>query len=147
MPTVTYDTNVFINRKPAYFPADFRMSAVVMQELAAGAVDDSELKQLNAARLAYKKEDRLLVPLEEDWWQAGRVLNALLRGLKSKAGGRTPKLPDSEKHRIISDVLIAVTARRARALVVTDNIKDFERIRPYCDVRIMRGAEFFGRRG
>ena len=147
MPTVTYDTNVFINRKPAYFPAGFVMSAVVMQELAAGAVDDSELKQLNAARLAYKKEDRLLVPLEEDWWQAGRVLNALLRGLKARARGRTPRLPDTEKHRIISDVLIAVTARRARALVVTDNVKDFERIRSYCDVRIMRGTDFFGRRG
>lgn len=147
MPTVTYDTNVFINRKPAYFPAGFVMSAVVMQELAAGAVDDSELKQLNAARLAYKKEDRLLVPLEEDWWQAGRVLNSLLRGLKWKGGGRTPKLPDTEKHRIISDVLIAVTARRARALVVTDNLKDFDKISRYCDVKIMSAAAFFGRRG
>lgn len=67
MPTVTYDTNVFINRKPAYFPAGFVMSTVVMQELAA-AVDDSELKQLNAARLAYKKEYMLLVLVEEDWY-------------------------------------------------------------------------------
>ena len=75
------------------------------------------------------------------------MLNALLRGLKARARGRTPRLPDTEKHRIISDVLIAVTARRARALVVTDNVKDFERIRSYCDVRIMRGADFFGRRG
>lgn len=37
MPTVTYDTNVFINHKPVYFPAGFVMSAVVMQELVAGA--------------------------------------------------------------------------------------------------------------
>lgn len=147
MPTVTYDTNVFINRKPAYFPASFVMSAVVMQELAAGAVDDSELKQLNAARLEYKKEDRLLVPTGEDWWQAGKVLNSLLRGQKAKRGGKTPKLPDSEKHRIISDVLIAVTARRARATVVTDNLKDFAKIGYYCDVRVMSADEFFGKRG
>jgi hypothetical protein len=32
MPTVTYDTNVFIAGKPANFPAGFVMSAVVMQE-------------------------------------------------------------------------------------------------------------------
>ena len=33
MPIVTCDTNVFITSKPAYFPAGFAMSAVVMQEL------------------------------------------------------------------------------------------------------------------
>lgn len=58
MPTVTYDTSVFISRKPAYLPAGFIMSAVVMQELAVGAVDDAELKRLNGARLAYEKENR-----------------------------------------------------------------------------------------
>ncbi len=123
------------------------MSAVVMQELAAGAVDSSELKQLNAARRDYEKEGRLLVPTGEDWWQAGKVLNALLRGLKSRQGGLTPKLPDSEKHRIISDVLIAVTARRAGAFVVTDNLKDFERIKPYCNVKIINAIRFFERKG
>jgi len=147
MPTVTYDTNVFITRNPAYFPAGFVMSAVVMQELAAGAVDSSELKQLNAARRDYEKEGRLLVPTGEDWWQAGKVLNALLRGLKSKHGGLTPKLSDREKHRIISDVLIAVTARRARAMIVTDNLKDFERIKRYCNVKTINAIQFFERRG
>lgn len=147
MPTITYDTNVFINRKPAYFPAGFVMSAVVMQELAAGAIDDSELKQLQAAHRAYAKENRLLVPTGDDWWQAGKVLNSLLRGLKSKRGGLTPKLPDSEKHRIISDVLIAVTARRAKAAVITDNLKDFEKIRRYCNVTVISASDFFGRRG
>lgn len=147
MPTVTYDTNVFINRKPAYFPAGFVMSAIVMQELAAVAVDDSELKQLHAAHRAYEKENRLLVPIGDDWWQAGKVLNSLLRGLKSKRGGLTPKLPDSEKHRIISDVLIAVTARRAKAVIITDNLKDFEKIRRYCNVTVISASDFFDRRG
>jgi predicted nucleic acid-binding protein len=147
MPTVTYDTNVFITRKPAYFPAGFVMSAVVMQELAAGAVDDSELKLLNAARLEYKKEDRLLVPTADDWWQAGKVLNSLLRGLKARGGGRTPKLPYSEKHRIISDVLIAITARRAQATIVTDNLKDFATIGYYCKVKAESASTYFGRRG
>ncbi len=80
-----------------------------MQELAVGAVDDAELKRLNGARLAYEKENRFLAPNGGDWWLAGKVLNSLLRGLKKKSGGLTPKLSDSEKHRIISDVLIGVT--------------------------------------
>jgi predicted nucleic acid-binding protein len=147
MPKVTYDANVFISRKPSYFPAGFVMSAVVMQELAAGAVDDSELQQLNAARRAYEKEDRLLVPTADDWWQAGRVLNSLLRGLKAKGRGKTPRLPDSERARIISDVLIAVTARREHAVVVTDNLKDFKRIGYYCNVKTMSAAQFFNRHG
>lgn len=67
----------------------------------------------------------------------------MLRGLKSRRGGKTPKLPDSEKHRSISDVLIATTARRAGVIVVTDNLKDFERIRPYCAVKVTSGKEFF----
>lgn len=110
-------------------------------------MDDSELQQLNAARRAYEKENSLLVPTADDWWQAGKVLNSLLRGLKAKGGGKTPKLPDSEKQRIISDVLIAVTARRERALIVTDNLKDFKRIGYYCNVKAMSAAQFFNRRG
>ncbi len=73
VPNVTFDTNVFITRKPAYFPAGLVLSAVVMQEF-----------------------------------------------------GRTPKLPDGDKHRIISDVLIAITARRAQATIITDNLKNFQ---------------------
>ncbi|MGA9995734.1 MAG: hypothetical protein WBP93_09980 [Pyrinomonadaceae bacterium] len=51
MPTFTYDTNVFIKHRPAYFPAGFVLSAVVVQELAAGAKDNSELQAWNARRL------------------------------------------------------------------------------------------------
>lgn len=67
----------------------------------------------------------------------------MLRGLKSKAGGRTPKLQDSEKQGIIRDVLIARTVKDAGALLVTNNVKDFQRIRKFCNVRLMSGAEYF----
>lgn len=145
MPVVTYDTSIFIAYKPGELPAGFRMSAVVIQELTAGAVDDSELQRWNAAWRAHAKEGTLLVPTAEDWWLAGKVLNSLLRGLKSKSGGRTPKLPAAEKQRIIRDVLIARTARAAGALLVTDNVKDFELIKRFCSVRTARGSEYFGR--
>ena len=67
----------------------------------------------------------------------------MLRGLKSKFGGKTPKLQDSEKQRIIRDVLIARTVKRAGALLVTDNLKDFQRIRRFCRIRLVSGHEYF----
>lgn len=145
MPRVTYDTSIFISYKPAEFPAGFLMSAVVVQELAAGANDKSELQRLDAARRAFEKEGQLLVPTGEDWWLAGKVLNSLLRGLKSRRGGLTPKLPVAEKQRIIRDVLIARTVRRAGALLITDNLKDFKLIARFCAVRTMTGRQYFKR--
>ncbi|MGB9180103.1 MAG: hypothetical protein WCB68_12720 [Pyrinomonadaceae bacterium] len=122
------------------------MSAIVIQELAAGAMGKSALQELNALRHEYEGQGRLLIPTGEDWWLAGKVLNSLLRGLKSQRGGLTPKLHPAEKHRIVRDVLIARTARRAGALLVTDNAKDFEMIRRFCSVRTVRGAEYFRRK-
>ncbi len=63
--------------------------------------------------------------------------------MKSKAGGLTPKLAATEKQRIIRDVLIARTAKRAGALLVTDNRADFEMIRRFCAVRIVTGKNYF----
>lgn len=143
MPKVTYDTSVFIKERPAYFPAGFLMSAVVIQELAAGALDNSRLKELDAARQRYEKEGRLLVPTGEDWWFAGKILNSIARGLRARTGGRTKGMSKAEQQRILHDVLIARTARREGALVVTSNLDDFARIRPYCNVRAMHPKDFF----
>lgn len=144
MPGVTYDTSIFISYKPTSLPAGFRMSAVVLQELTAGSVDDSEVRRWGVARRDLEREGTLLIPTGEDWWMAGKVLNSLLRGLKSRSGGLTPRLPPSEIQRIIRDVLIARTARAAGALVVTDNISDFKKIQRFCAVRLVSGREYFG---
>jgi predicted nucleic acid-binding protein len=140
---VTCDTSVFIAYKPAEFPAGFLMSAVVLQGLAAGATDKSEIQRLDAARRAFEKAGTLLVPTGDDWWLAGKVLNSLLRGLKSKSGGWTPKLPAAEKQRTIRDVLIARTVRRAGALLVTDNVSDFKLISRFCAARVAPGRQYF----
>jgi predicted nucleic acid-binding protein len=108
-----------------------------------GAKDSAEIREWTATANKFDKLDRLLVPNNEDWVQAGKILNSILRGLKSKAGGRTPRLPFAEKQRMIRDVLIARTVKRAGAALVTDNIKDFEAIRSYCRVRLISGREYF----
>jgi predicted nucleic acid-binding protein len=109
----------------------------------AGARDSSELKYWEAIARVFWKQDRLLVPTYEDWLLAGRVLNSLLRGLKSERGGKTPKLHPDDKQRIIRDVLIARTVRRVNGLLITDNIGDFKRIKKFCNVRLQSGKEFF----
>lgn len=143
MPKVTFDTNVFIDYQPAYFPAGFYMSAVVIQELAAGALDGSRLKQLAAAWREYEEDGRLLVPNAEDWFQAGKILNSLYRGSGVTTKGRRVKIDKEEQRRIVRDVLIARTARRIGAAVVTGNVRDFELIRPYCAVGVLRARDYF----
>lgn len=93
--------------------------------------------------MSYEREGRMLVPDSNDWWQVGIILNSHLRGLKSRAAGKTPRIQQGEKSQIVRDALIAVTAHRIDALVVTDNLSDFEKIRRYCKVRLKSGKEFF----
>lgn len=138
-----WDTNIWIAYKPIKLPNSLLMSSVVLQELVIGALDSAELKKWAMMRRLFEKENRLLVPTTEDWWQAGKIINALLRGLKSESRGETPRLHPNQKYRIIHDALIAVTAQRLGALVVTDNLADFENIRRYCKVKIKSGKEVF----
>lgn len=140
MPRVTYDTNIFIDYKPTYFPKGFQMSVVVIQELAAGARDKSRLKQLDAIRRTYEKTGDLLVPTSEDWLFAGKVLNSLYRVVQRHSEDSEPT---TEQMRIVRDVLIARTAKRAGATVVTKNFSDFERIRRFCAVKVVRPEDFF----
>jgi len=99
MPTISFDTSVFISYKAKLkaIPESSFVSIVVIQELMAGARDNSELKAWEATAKKFESIGRLLVPTTEDWLLAGRALNSLLRGLKSKRSGNTPKLHPEQK--------------------------------------------------
>jgi predicted nucleic acid-binding protein len=144
MTKVTFDTNILISRKNLQLPNSFYMSVVVLQELVAGAEDEAELKVLTVAHREYDKSERLLVPTAEDWWLVGKVIYALQKGLKSQRGGLRPKMSADQKYRITHDVLIARTAKRAGVTVVTDNLKDFEAVQRFCNVRLISGNDYFG---
>lgn len=145
MPLVTFDSSIFIAHQVEIPPSGFVLSAVVVQEMTTGASDKTDLKFWQNAYQYFEKLDRLLVPTGEDWYEAGKILNSLLRGLKSQSQGLTPKLHPDNKQRMIRDVLIARTAKRIGATVVTDNVKDFERIKRYCKVKIVSGNNYFGK--
>lgn len=88
MPGVVFDTNIWIAYKPTNLPKNLVMSAVVLQELVAGASDGTVLKSLEVSRKQYEKEGKLLVPTGEDWYRAGKILNSFLHNLKAHAGVR-----------------------------------------------------------
>ena len=137
-----FDTNIYI--KYDVIISDKQLfSAVVLQELTVGSSDTNELKEWEAARKELEKEGLLIVPDGEDWYLAGKVLNSLLRGLKSSNKGKTPRLSPDEKQRIIRDVLIARTVKRENARLVTDNLKDFELIKRFCNIKLISGKDYF----
>ena len=45
------------------------------------------------------------------------------------------------------DALIAVSARRYKATVITDNTSDFEAIKYYCNFKLKSGADFLEKYG
>ncbi|MGH9833563.1 MAG: type II toxin-antitoxin system VapC family toxin [Blastocatellia bacterium] len=119
------------------------MSAVVMQELVAGAVDKQEIQGLRTVMSARLKSGRLLVPDHEDWFQAGRVLNTILRNEKRlSTDKKTPRFSEGKKQSLIRDVLIARTAKRQKLTVISDN-KDFPLIQRYYEFDWVSGKEFF----
>jgi predicted nucleic acid-binding protein len=145
MPPITYDTSIFTSYKPEEFPSGFLFSAVVIQELIASANDDSEVKRWSAARRAYEKEDRLIVPNSADWLMASKVLYWLTQRRKKKAGGKSPPLKHGASQRMALDALLAVSARRHDATIVTVNWSDFEAIQYYCNIKAVKASNYFKR--
>ncbi len=119
------------------------VSAVVIQELVAGAVDKQEAQGLRTVMAARFKSGHLLVPDHEDWFQAGRILNTILRNEKRLSTDKqTPRFSEGKKQSLIRDVLIARTAKRRKLTVVSDNT-DFPLIQRYYEFDWISGREFF----
>src|SRR5215216_5434588 len=148
MPYFTYDTSVFISRKLAAFqamPHGFLLSAVVLMELSAAAADESLRKFYEGIFWKYKKNNLLIAPKEEDWLLASKILFLLTQARRRSQQGKLRRLPPGASQRLALDVLIAVSARRWKAQVVTENWADFKAIQRYCNVRICRASQFFNR--
>ena len=142
----TYDTSVIISRKLIdllAMPSSFLMSAIVLTELSSSVRDDSERKMLEITFRAYQREERLIVPNSEDWLLTSKILFLLANSRRRLDHGKLKRLPPGASQHLALDVLIAVSARRWKAQVVTENWADFKAIQRYCNVRICRASEFF----
>jgi predicted nucleic acid-binding protein len=142
----TYDTSVIISRNLTELlamPGGFLMSAIVLTELSASARDDSELKLYETVFRAYQKEQRLIVPNDQDWLMTSRILFLMTNNRRRLEHGKLKRLQRGASQSLALDVLISVSARRWKARVVTENWQDFKTIQHYCNTRIIKAARFF----
>jgi predicted nucleic acid-binding protein len=146
MPYFTYDTSVIISRKLTdlqRMPQSFLMSAVVLMELMAGAKDRSRQKVYEGLFRYYQGRNLLIVPTVEDWFLVGKILYLLTHSRKLLEKGKLRRLSPGVSQKLAVDALIAASARRWKAQVVTENWTDFKAIQRYCDTTIVRAATFF----
>ncbi|HEU4871003.1 MAG TPA: hypothetical protein VFT08_09160 [Pyrinomonadaceae bacterium] len=146
MPYFTYDTSVIISRELPdlqSMPQSFLMSAVVLMELMAGAKDRSRQKIYEGLFRYFQKRELLIVPTIEDWFVVGKILYLLTHSRKLQQKGKLRRLPPGISQRLALDALIAVSARRWKAQVVTENWTDFKSIQHYCNTTIIRATTFF----
>ena len=145
MALYTFDTSFIISNKLSDIPDNFLLSEIVILELIASASDDTGFKKFQAIRREYKSADLLITPNSDDWLMSSKVLHWLEQGKrKGNKGKSLPKMPGATQ-KMALDALIAVSARRHKVTVVTENWGDFNSIKYYCDFKLMKGADFLAK--
>jgi predicted nucleic acid-binding protein len=95
------------------------MSAVVAQELRAGARTKEAAERLEEDVIGpFVRRRRLIVPSFWAWKESGRILSSLV------PRGEWASLPRS----FVNDTLLAMSCREAGVVLVTNNLRDCERI-------------------
>jgi predicted nucleic acid-binding protein len=102
-----------------------RHSAVVLSELRRGA-RSHDAERLVAA--LFRVARRCWEPTAADWWETGRLVRKI---------GDTQGWDRHKRREFQNDTLIALTARRYGATVVTDNLSDFELLARQVRIRIL----------
>lgn len=95
------------------------LSAVVLEELYAGAAATKPRKTVEKLEQDFEKVERLLVPLQSDWTLAGKVLNKI---------GQKYGFENIGKAKLTNDNLIAMNAARNGMTLLTTNAKNFVKI-------------------
>ena len=103
------------------------MSAVVVEELYAGALDAPSEQLIDKLFDTFSSLGRLIAPDTADWQKTGKIVAKL---------GQKYGFEQKFLSRLTHDILIALTARRIGAMVVTGNTRDFIRIRKFVDFKM-----------
>jgi predicted nucleic acid-binding protein len=129
---ILLDTNVYLHAMrsdagAAFFESRFLplvfqtyVSAVVAEELYAGALDRQAIRLTEEYVGALERAGRVVAPSFQDWKQAGAIIARITR--------KEPHLK-SKMQQLLNDVLIALCARRIGADLYTFNRRDFDLIR------------------
>jgi len=107
------------------------LSVVVAQELRAGAIGPGVRATLERDFLAiFERTNRIVTPSADAWHRSGDILAAMAaeEGLElarvSKAFG--------------NDILLALSCRESGCILITDNDRDFARIRRFVEFEYIR---------
>jgi predicted nucleic acid-binding protein len=103
------------------------LSAVVLEELYAGAVEQRTQRLFGRMERAFDSINRLLVPDKGDWVETGKILNKIGERFGCEQIG---------KGRITNDTLIATSSARRGFTLVTSNAKDFDRINIFRQLKV-----------
>ena len=106
------------------------LSSVVRAELTQGARGDLGRSLVTRLTKTLERTGRVVAPLHEDWIEAASIQSKLW-----------DSLPTLRSKRLLNDLLIAQSARRVGACVITDNEGDFELIRRWIPLEILRSTE------
>jgi predicted nucleic acid-binding protein len=107
----------------AFAPFEY-FSVVVAQELRAGVRRAEDRKVLERHMLAvFERAGRMIAPSARAWHRSGDLLSDMAR-LEGLEIARVSKS-------FANDVLLALSCREAGCILVTDNERDFQRIRRY----------------
>jgi predicted nucleic acid-binding protein len=142
----TYDTSVIIARRSLDLrakPGGLLLSSVVLLELTASAIDDSQRKVYEHLFREHQQNNSLLVPNDNDWFFASKVLFWLTRRRRGVQGGSLRRLQPGMAQRMAFDALLAASARSRKVVVVTENWNDFKAIQRFCKVHLIKGSDFF----
>ncbi len=106
-----------------YAPFEY-LSAVVAQELRSGIRRPADRRALERHVLAvFERVGRVVVPSAAVWHRSGDVLAEMARA-EGLEVGRVSKA-------FANDVMLALSCREAGCVLVTSNVRDFQRIRRY----------------
>ena len=130
------DTHLFINafRDPAAnemlqrfhraFAPFEHLSVIVAQELRAGARQTSDRKALERNVLkVFERAGRTIAPSADAWHRSGDVLSEMA----TKEGLEPPRVSKA----FANDILLALSCREAGCVLITENARDFERIKRF----------------
>jgi predicted nucleic acid-binding protein len=141
----TCDTSVIISRglDDLGETKGLLLSSVVLLELMASTTDNSRRKFYEGMFLHFGRDNRLIVPSQADWLFASKILYWLSHRRRRVDGGRLRSLAPGISQRMALDALIAVSARRWEAALVTENWDHFKAIQYFCGVKLIKASDFF----
>ncbi len=139
-----FDTSIFASYLEYLSADDFRkmhFSAIVLYELVARPISNETLAGFDAWREKSLTASRLIVPTYDDIWTTAKAVRKMRLEEQRQHKGITPAMENATEFQ--NDALIARSAFKKNCYVVTVNIKDFEKLRPFMRFEFCSPKDYF----